>query len=302
MSRLSVCEYLISNLNYNFNAAFFLQTMSKDQKMLYESSKAIVSGYCPPSLARMKLPGICHSRWLTTAIRINFLFMSMASPSPEVWRLATFVVTIYTCLWFDCKLNWRCTDAPKIIFRAMKLMLALPKKEWLSVKPVFERSFYWGHPEQLLLACLSDADADVRSRAVARIIKARALGGKGKAGKKGKVKGQRASGEAATVRVFQIPPPIYTATEYSEMIDWTSNEISSPPFLRKYSNEDLRRFEVTPLQIGIPNNSQHVERYIQLMAKNATKATTKTMRDGLCKATIQNRQKRPRLEQKSDFS
>ena len=170
----------------------------------------------------------------------------------------------------------------------MKPMMALPKKEWLSVKPVFERSFYWGHPEQLLLACLSDSDADVRSRAVARIIKARAVDGKGKAGKKGRVKGQKANGEEVTVRVFHIPTPIYTATEYTEMIDWSSSDIRSPPFLRKYSNEELRRFEVSPLLISIPNNSQHVERYIQLMAKNATRATTKTLRDGLCKAIILN--------------
>ena len=37
------------------------------------------------------------------------------------------------------------------------------------------------------------------------------------------------------------------------------------------------------------------------MAKNATKAATSKLRNGICKATEQHRQKRPRLDRKSDF-
>ena len=59
----------------------------------------------------------------------NFFIHEHGLTIAEVWRLVTFVVTIYTCLWFDCKLNWRATDAPKIIFKAMKLMMALPEKK-----------------------------------------------------------------------------------------------------------------------------------------------------------------------------
>ena len=38
------------------------------------------------------------------------------------------------------------------------------------VMPVVERTYYWRHPEQLLLACLSSDEAEVRSSAVDRTL------------------------------------------------------------------------------------------------------------------------------------
>ena len=52
----------------------------------------------------------------------------------------------------------------------------------------------------------------------------------------------------------------------------------------------------------IPHNTQHLERLIQLMASNATRAATPKLRNGIAKATIQNRNSKPKLEKKSDFS
>ena len=85
------------------------------------------------------------------------------------------------------------------------------------------------------------------------------------------------------------------------MINWETELVTSPPILRQISDEDLRKYEDSPLEINVPSNTQHVERFIQLMAKNATREGKSKLRDGLCKATIKNRQIRPKLEQKSDF-
>ena len=84
------------------------------------------------------------------------------------------------------------------------------------------------------------------------------------------------------------------------MIDLWADPISSS-FSSKALRQDLEQSIETPLEIKIPSNTQHVERFIQLMAKNATRAATSKLRNGLCKATVQHRQKRPRLERKSDF-
>ena len=267
----------------------------------------MIDGVCPPSLAKRKVAGICHARWLTTAIRINFLYMSMPTPSAELTRLATFVVTVYACLWFQSKLNWRATDAPKIIFNAMKLIYALPAKERNVLIPVFQRSFYWGHQEQILPACLADPDPDIRAFGISKIIKARydetqRKGISGGKAKRGNLRGERGALKGvATVREFKIPMPIYTATHYSTMIDWDSEIVASPPCLRKFSDEDIRKFQENPLCLDVPNNAQHVERFIRLMAENATRASTAKRRDGLCKATIRNRAKRPKIEGKKDF-
>ena len=100
--------------------------------------------------------------------------MSTSEPSEELCRLAWFVVNVYSLLWFRAKKQWRATEAPAITYKAMKLITDL-KAEHLDenqiLEPVFKRGLmHWAHSEQLLLACLADLDADVRGRAVARII------------------------------------------------------------------------------------------------------------------------------------
>ena len=67
---------------------------------------------------------------------------------------------------------------------------------------------------------------------------------------------------------------------------------------------DGRSFEEEPLVLNtyiyIPSNSKHVERSIQLVASKATKSSNSTVRDGLCKATIDERKQRPNLDQKPE--
>ena len=46
--------------------------------------------------------------------------------------------------------------------------------------------------------------------------------------------------------------------------------IREPPFIRRYTDEQLRSFEREPLDLEIPSNSLHVERCIQLMASHAS--------------------------------
>ena len=258
--------------------------MSTDQWLLYHSCKAIINGKCPAWLAKRKVGGVSHARWLTTAVRINFVYMSMSEPSEAITRLATFVVTGYAKWWFASRVSWRVTDAPQLLYTAMKYVHTLESHEREPLKQVIERNFYWGHPESILIACLASPDADVRSRAVARVIKS------------------RENEIVGPIRIYHLPSPVYTATGFECMIDWNEISITSPPLLRKLTNDDLRKFEHTPLVSTIPHNTQHLERLIQLMAANALRAATPKLRNGLVKATIRNRISRPRLESKQDFS
>ena len=148
--------------------------MSVDQNILYRACRAVITGHCPADLAQRTLGPVFHARWLTLAIRVVFLYMSIAQPSEHLFRLTWFVVNIYCYLWFKAKCQWRATEAPLIAFDAMKLIDSLPDHEKLVLCPVFERGFmYWAHPEQLFLGCLASSDDDMRARAVARIIRLR---------------------------------------------------------------------------------------------------------------------------------
>ena len=264
-----------------------------DQNLLYRSCRAIIDGVCPADLAKRTLGPIFHARWITLALRINFLYMSVASPSEELYRLAWFVVNIYGYLWFSAKKNWRATDAPKIAFEAMRLINGLPLNEQRILWPVYKRGFmYWAHSEQLLLACLASPDPDVRAQAVARILRLRAPEQPTQAKRRKR---------SSNVRTFELPSPVVNAPNFWSMIDWSQEQVFEPPYLRKYSDDELRAFENTPLILDVPSNSQHVERLIKLITENGTRAASPTLRDGLAKATLKSRQQRPRLRTRADF-
>ena len=103
------------------------------------------------------------------------------------------------------------------------------------------------------------------------------------------------------VRTFELPSPVLNAPNYWSMIDWTAEQVTEPPYLRKYSDAEIRAFEHTPLILDVPSNSQHVERLIKLITENGKHAASPTLRDGLAKATLRSRKQHPKLRTRADF-
>ena len=264
--------------------------MTTDQKMLYRSCRDIIDGKWTSSLELATLGPVNHARWITLALRLNYLYMSTPNPSEEIVRLAWFVVTIYAVIWFLAKRNWKAHQAPELVFRAMKLIHRLPLHKRRILCPVFERGFlYWMHPEQLLLGCIASDDPDVRSRAVARIIQTRSVRSESSKGVVGKKRGRK---PASTVRVLELPNPIYSAKDFTSMIDWSKSQVTEPPVLRDLSEEDIKAFQTTPFTCIQPSNTQFVERSIQLIAKNGTRSASQTLRSGHAHATLESQERR----------
>ena len=71
--------------------------------VLYESCKAIIKAFAHPHWLNGR--PVTNERWLTLAVRINFLYMSMPNPAPEITRMTVFIVTIYAYLWFKAKIS-----------------------------------------------------------------------------------------------------------------------------------------------------------------------------------------------------
>ena len=42
----------------------------------------------------------------------------------------------------------------------------------------------------------------------------------------------------------RVPKPVYSATSFESMIDWNSEQICPPPYVRDYSEEQIRQFEL----------------------------------------------------------
>ena len=263
--------------------------MSTDQRTLYRSCRAIIDGEWTAGLELATLGPLNHARWITLAVRLNYLYMSTPNPSEEIVRLAWFVVTIYSVIWFQAKRDWKAHQAPELVFRVMKLIHSLPLDERRILCPVFERGYlYWIHPEQLLLGCLASDDPDVRSRAVARIIQIRSarLESSEVVGKK---PGRK---PAPTVRVVELPNPIYSAKDFTTMIDWDTSQVTEPPVLRDLSDAEIKAFQTTPFACIQPSNTQFVERSIQLIAKNGLRSTSQTLRRGHAHATLESQARR----------
>ena len=98
-----------------------------------------------------------------------------------------------------------------------------------------------------------------------------------------------------------MPKPVYSATSFDAMIDWSVEQITPPPYLRDQSDEEIREYERVPLEMNISSNTQNIERLVQLNAQVGKRAGSSIMRDGLVKATMESRKERPSLEKKSDF-
>ena len=274
--------------------------MSVDQRLLYRSCIAVIEGVCPVDLAKRTLGAVSHSRWLTLALRINFMYMSCPEPSAELTRLCWFVINVYALLWFSAKVRWRATEGPILTHQAAQLINNLPATEKAIVCPVFERGFsYWAHCEQVLLAMLASQDADIRSRAITKILKIRESASEPE---QPPAKKSRKSKTTTSVRIFQVPSINCAAANFHTMIDFDREQATEPPYTMKYSNTDLRQFETHPLVLDVPNNSQFVERLIRVITENGTMAATPKLRDGLSHAKISHRQQRGKKESQADFT
>jgi hypothetical protein len=71
-----------------------MSNFSHDQKLIHRGCVAVMTGECPSDLASRALGPVNHSRWLTTALRILFLYMTYEHPPHAIQRLANFIIFV----------------------------------------------------------------------------------------------------------------------------------------------------------------------------------------------------------------
>jgi len=133
-------------------------------------------------------------------IQMSLWVKNYPSGPPSVKDLATYVMKVYASMWFSIKRQSSCKDGARHIFCSIQLSDTCQQ----IMDPVIKRNRYFGHPENLLLAMISDQREYVRELGLRRILKARTL----------------RAGEQGTVRQFCVPKMNLNATNYFELIDW----------------------------------------------------------------------------------
>ena len=142
-----------------------IDELSTDQKYLYEIYHAVSGGNFPEDLAKRNPSGLNHARWVTTANRILRLYVSVEEPSKNLKTLVKFVMTVYIPMWFQIKANPFVHSGAHHLFQSVKLMLQQSSEVQEIVFPVLQRNGYFAHPENILLAMISDTRPHVRELA-----------------------------------------------------------------------------------------------------------------------------------------
>jgi hypothetical protein len=257
--------------------------LSTDQKYLYEILTAVSEGVCSADLAN-KYPGhMSHSRWLTTANRILRLYVSTKTPNDNLVILATFVAKVYGPMWFEIKTNPSCINGSIHVFKTIQKSRYLPQNLKAVVDPVIQRNAYFAHPENILLCMFGDDREVIRELGYRRIVKAR-------------------SSKHKTIRQFVIPPLNFEATTYEDIINWNEVQVTEPPFLAKFSHEELKDFVSHGLESKIPCHTQAVERCVKLVNEASEAVCGNTARDGFIRSRLASRKKMPCFETKKEYA
>ena len=203
-SRLNVCEKLPVVAFVAFSGADLSvdrNTLSTDQKYLYDIFQSITTGKVSIEIAR-KSPGkMSHSRWLTTANRILRLYVSTTDPDDNFKMLVEFIMRVYAPMWFKIKVHHNAEDGRGNLMATIKAARNLSEGVKKIAYPVIQRNAFYGHPENIMFAMIKDPRQYVRKLGYHRIKKSRTLF------------------KTGNVRKFKIPTLRFDADEHYDMID-----------------------------------------------------------------------------------
>jgi hypothetical protein len=113
-------------------------------------------------------------------------------------------------MWFCIKSKPSYKDGARHLWQTIHLSRYLPDKLKQIVDPVLQRNGFFGHPENLLLAMITDERKHVRELGLRRILKAR-------------------STRVVGIRKFTVPALNYDVSNYIYLIDWQNTDITEPP-------------------------------------------------------------------------
>ena len=104
------------------------------------------------------------------------------------------------------------------------------------------------------------------------------------------------------VRKFVFPKVNFSATSYTELIDWESAKLTEPPFTLDFKEADLFAIKEAPLEVpNYPCHTQAVERAIKLVSEASAAVVGQEAREGFISQQIKERQELSKFESKKDY-
>ena len=276
---------------------------NKDVCHLHDLSLLIQAG--PNAETRLvnsffKTVGHVHNaRWVTTASNLLILYMQSEDPSDELVLLVNFIVNCYTPALLNIKKTPHCSNGPRHVFQILEWSRDLLEKDhpevFEVVKACIEDNAYYLHPEQVLLAMVTDPEEKVRDEAIKVIKKFRA---------QDKYRKEKCIG-LMKIRVFKKPENIdFSAKNYHTMVnmdEFDYIDVCSPSMLRDYSIDDIKSQNFSNGFWKVPSHSQHIERFVALVSKAAEHASGYKNRHQWILNHVAASKKIPTSAKKDDF-
>lgn len=296
--RLTNCEILntVKFVTLKFepnvpNLSSISNTLSSDQKYLFDMCTAISKGFVSEKLALRSPGALNHSRWTTTANRCLRLYVSDPKPSDTLKSIVQYIMFVYAPMMFQMKYK------PSIVFGAVhlanmiQLSRFLPINERQIVEESIQNNGYFSHPEHITLAMLNDDDKKIRVKGWRSILTA------------------RQSGNGS--RVFAVPPINFKCRSYITLSN-TKNADNDPPILREIAVtqeniEYLSSAKILEHDFGsflktIPIHTQAVERSVKLIKEASEMVGSEAAREGLTVNRIASRNIMPKFDSKQDYN
>ncbi|GBM13461.1 hypothetical protein AVEN_257654-1 [Araneus ventricosus] len=123
---------------------------------------------------------------------------------------------------FHIKKSKYFTNGPEHVFEVIKSSRFLRENLLKVIDPVIQRNALLSHPANLVLSVIGDKRDHIRELGFRIIIKARSLASKRR-----------------SIRNFQPPKINFLTTDYIEMIHWNTVTLSTPPLLRRFTNQEI---------------------------------------------------------------
>ena len=131
--------------------------LSNDQRNLFDMWSAVTSGTCSMDVANCQPGPMARSRWLTTASRILRLYIGTLKPTDNLKTVVKYRVRLYAPVWFEIKSSPRCTEGARHLWKLMMSYCRYLTGELREiVDAVIQRNAYFAHPENILIAMISD--------------------------------------------------------------------------------------------------------------------------------------------------
>ena len=267
------------------------ESLSKDQRYLYEMCLAVKCGSISESLSSREPGKMVHSRWLTTANRLLHLYVSTSQPSQSLVTLAEYIIKVYAPLWFEIKLKPQCYYGATHLWKAIHLSRFLPSIERDVVDKCIQQNGYYGHPENVLLNMMIDERKYIRELAARKLKAARETDG-------------CHSSSSGDIRKFTIPKLNFEASDYYELVNWIDFPRLEPPLTCKLMENDLEKAIKTgsmPDLEKYPCHTQAVERHVKVVTDAARSVCGKERREGYIQAKLESSKKMSKYTTKSEW-